>query len=303
MKALYSPRSSPPFLGGVVSPLYVPVDRLLGGYPLLQVLIALAFLMAMAFMMVNINNRYNFIRIRTMLPAPLFILMISGFTGMHILHPVWFGALFLLLAVHRLFSAFDKLKPYSAAFDTGFLLGLAILFHFNLYILFFPFLIGMGILSRETGWREIVLVLTGFLLPSVFVVSYAFISDQMQELFAVYEILLFSESKLFMTNSSFWLYVSFLMLLTLLGTIHIIRQYDSKKISTRKFFIVFFLIFVFSVGGVVFIPAISVEMLLIAAIPLSFLTADFFVFMRSRLWGELLFSLFFLIVIVMQFLS
>ncbi|MFW5823018.1 MAG: DUF6427 family protein, partial [Tangfeifania sp.] len=91
--------------------------------------------------------------------------------------------------------------------------------------------------------------------------------------------------------------------ITLLGSIKIIQQYDSKKVSTRKFFTVFFLLFITSLAGFTFVPATSQEMLVITAIPVTFLVSNFFVFLKSRFWGELLFSLLLIIVITLQVLA
>ena len=303
LKSLVSPQTYPFYPEESENLLFKPVYSLLAGLPLMQVVLALFFFLLLAIQMMQINNRYNFLRRRTMLPAPLFIVMASGFTGLQTLHPVWFGALFVLLAILRLFSAFDNTRCYSAAFDTGFFLAIGSLFYFNLIVLFPAFFLGIGILTRETRWREFAVYLTGFLLPFLFAFSYLFFTGTTGAYLNTLEMNIMTINNHFSDNLPQKIYAAFLVFITFLGSADIVRNYDTKKVSTRKFFTVFFLIFVFSLAGLVFIPASSYEMLVITIIPLTFLSSNFFVFMKKRFWGELWFALLFIFAIAMQFLN
>jgi hypothetical protein len=55
--------------------------------------------------------------------------------------------------------------------------------------------------------------------------------------------------------------------------------------------------------SLILIPSTSLEIFVIAAIPVTFLLANFFVFLKSRFWGEFLFSLLLIAVVVMEFLA
>lgn len=303
LESLINPEIYSFYHGETQNILYKPVDNLFKDAALLQSIASLVILLALALIVLQINNRYSFIRVRTMLPAPLFIIMISGLIELHTLHPVYFAAFFVLIAIHRFFSAFDKAKPYSAVFDAGLSLGVAALFYFNIVVLFPAFLFGIPILARETRWREFVIVLLGFLLPFIFALSYAFVANQLLEVLKIFEINTLSPNNHFKANVPLQVYLGFLIILTLLGSIKIIQQYDTKKVSTRKFFTVFFLLFVTSLASFTFVPATSQEMLVITAIPVTFLVANFFVFLKSRFWGELLFALLLIIVIILQVLA
>ena len=105
----------------------------------------------------------------------------------------------------------------------------------------------------------------------------------------------------FRSNIPFYILLSFLVLLTLTGSIKIVQQYDSKKISTRKFFSFFFTIFILSLLSIDFVPGTSQEIVVVIAIPITYLISNLFVFMKSRFWSELLFLLLLGIVIFMQF--
>ncbi len=303
LRDFISPGSYAFFPGEYSNILYAPLHNLLKDYPLVQILFMLLLLIGMALVLIQMNNKFNIIRIRTMLPAPLFILLVSGFTGIHAMHPVYFAAFFVLLSVYRLFSAFDEVQPYSPAFDSGFFLGLASLFYLSSAILFPAILIGVGILSRETKWREFVVSFLGFLLPFIFAFSYVFIFDDISEFLNVLEANVFTRAENFDINQPVVGYVGLLLILIFMGSIKILRQYDTKKVSTRKFFIILFLIFLFSMLGFLLVPATSSEMFVIAAIPTTFLLSNFFVFLKSRFWGEFWFSLLVIAVLVMEILA
>ncbi|HYQ58100.1 MAG TPA: DUF6427 family protein [Draconibacterium sp.] len=277
--------------------LYQPMD----GKPLVQVISGIILVIVLSYLMQLVNDRFMFIRIKSKLPALLFVIIIGGFVPMHTLHPVYFGAIFMLLAIYRLFTIFDKKRPYSPVFDVGFLLGIGTLFYFNLMVLIPAFIVGVVLLGREIGWRELVILLLGVLLPFLFAVSYTVLADRFFELVVTFEKNIITPVNHFRKNIPLHIFVGVLILYTITGSIGMFSQYDSKKISSRKYFIVFFWIFIFSLVGFTFIPVTSQEMLVITAIPVTYLVANYFVFMKSRFWSELLFILLLVIVVSMQF--
>jgi hypothetical protein len=303
LKSLLNPEVYPFYRGETENLFYRPVAQLLQNSAFLQSLIALLLLILMAFLVLQINNRYSFIRVRTMLPAPLFVIFIGGFTQLHTLHPVYFATVFYLIAVFRFFSTFGKVKPYTALFDTGIWLGVASLFYFNAIILLPAFLIGTGILTRETRWREFVILITGFIVPFILTFGLAFYTNHFLELLETFELNIVTPNSYLKNNIPLQAFLGVLIFLTFLGSIKILQQYNTKKVSTRKFFTVFFFLFLFSLLSYIFVPATSQEMLMIIAIPATFQISNFFVFLKSRFWSELLFSLLLVIVIALQFLS
>lgn len=270
-------------------------------YPLWQNVTALLLFLFIAFEILQISNRYTFIRIRTMLPATLFVLIAGGLTGLHFLHPVYFGVVFLLIAIYRLFSAYDQSTPFSAAFDTGFFLGISVLFYMNLIVLLPAFLLGIGILSRETGWREFIILITGFILPLIFTASIAWLTGNVIELHDIIWLILINPKEYLNPGLHLYIFAGFLALLTILGSARIISLYDKVKASTRRFFIVFFLIFVSSLVSIIANPGTIQEMMLVTVIPVTFLISNYFAFLKHRFWGDFLFLLLAAIAAAMQF--
>lgn len=303
LKSLIFPRIYSFYTGETDTFLYAPIHNLLNNFPLLQIAVILVLLIVMALVLIQMNNIYNVIRVRTMLLAPLYILIVSGFSDLQVMHPVYFAAFFLVFALYRLFKAFDEISPYSPVFDAGFFLGTAALFYTNTIVLFPAFLASVGILSRETKWREFVVLSIGFFLPFVFAGSYAFVSDQFTDFLHIFELNLTTPVNRLKLNFFGLIYPGFLLILFFLGTIKILQQYDTKKVSSRKFYIVFFLVFLSAVLSVFLVPAASAEVFVLCAVPLTFLLSNFFIFLKGRFWGEFWFTLLFILVVTLQFLT
>jgi len=73
-----------------------------------------------------------------------------------------------------------------------------------------------------------------------------------------------------------------------------------KKIKARKTFTELIWTLVISFAVYFILPSASVELILIAAIPLSYITTHYFIFNRNRILSEIFFADLFLIVVVMQ---
>jgi hypothetical protein len=275
-------------------------NEITDGLDFVRVLISLVFVVFIGVAIQVVNDRFSFIYIRTKLPASLFVIIVSGFTQLHTLFPVFPATLFLLFALFNLFGTFEKPKPYDNIFNTGLFLGIGTLFYLNLLILLPAFIIGIVILSHESNWRYYAILLIGYVLPAIFTLSYAFISDRVPELFLSVTTGFSNPANYFHTNIPLYVFFSFLILLTLTGSIKIMQQYDSKKVSTRKYFTIFLIIFILSLISFILFPGTSQEMLIIAAVPVTYLISNLFVFMKSKFWSEFLFLLLIGIVIFMQ---
>ena len=280
--------------------LFYPIHNLLENSALANVIVSLVLVLTLAVFIQQINNQYSIIRERNKLPALIFIIMVGGLMGVHTLHPVFFAGIFLTFAIYRLFSAFDQTKPYSASFDSGFLLGIGSLFYFNLLILLPAFILGIGILGREIRWRVFVIQFIGVLLPFIFGLSISVFTDSFFEIIKVFEQNIMVPNNYLKANFILQAYIGCLTLLTIIGGIILIQHYDTKKISARKFFAVFFLIFVFSVVGFIFVPATSQEMLIIIFIPVSYLFSNLITDFKRRFWSNLIFLFLFAIVVFVQ---
>lgn len=281
--------------------LYQPINLALSNNPFASHVLALIFIILIAFLILKLNVQYAFIRTKTFLPSSLFIIITSGIPDIHAMHPVYPAALFLILAIDRIFSSFDKEVIHSNAFDSGIFLSIGSLFYLNL-VFFFPILwIGFIIVKPNVNWREYILTTLGFILPWLAALAYYLISGRTDELLHTLETNITSHQIFLRENLSIQIYIGYLVLLTVLGSISLLAQYDVKKISSRKYFKVFFWIFLISCVLIIADPAVSQEIIIILTIPLTYLISNYLVFMKRQIWGEVFLYILIAGVIYLQF--
>lgn len=168
--------STPPFAAWTAALLEMCFGRHLPGWN--AVGFVLLFLQAAVFGWILIVHRaYNE---NTYLPALVFaILGVSSFDLVRF-SPELFGSLLLLLALHQLFNEIEfRQQAEDVVLRAGFLLGLATLVVFSYWVFFFFAWIALLLYAGLT-FRKSVLLLTGFLLPHLVLVTVYFLLDQTQ---------------------------------------------------------------------------------------------------------------------------
>lgn len=301
VKSFMSPAAFPFYAGEDMMLLYQPIAWLVGKNILLSHITALFFTILLAFLILKLNIQYAFIKSRTLLPPAIFILISSGMPALHAMHPVYPAALFLILAIDRIFNSFDKEIIHSNAFDAGIFLALGSLFYLNLIFLFPILWFGFIIIKPKVNWREYILSTLGFLLPWLGAFVYYMIAGQQDKLWYTLQMNLTSHQSFIKDNLAIQILVAYLFILTLLGSFFLLSQYDDKRISSRKFFKVFFWVFLISIILIAASPAVSQEIIIIISIPLTYLISNYFIFMKRQFWGELFLYLLIFAIVLLQF--
>ncbi len=213
------PEFFPFFEGENQMPLYKPLFFLLSESAFVNNLLSMVFVILFSFLIVRMNAVYSLIQLRTFLPANIFILIVSGILMLHTLHPVYFGALFLLFTLNRIFSSYDNKSIHSIAIDSGVLIGVGSLFYFNL-VFYFPLIwISFLLIHKSPNWRDFVLSLIGLLLPWFFTFTYFYFTDTTDELGLIIQQNLFTENYFLRGNRNMQVYIGFLIFFTLLGSV------------------------------------------------------------------------------------
>jgi hypothetical protein len=92
-------------------------------------------------------------------------------------------------------------------------------------------------------------------------------------------------------------------LIVIVSTGFLIIRMGSKKIKSRKTFSLLLWSFLISVVLFYFVPSVSVEIVWIAGIPACYLLAHYFIFEKKKIFAEIVFTLFFLLVLLIQALN
>jgi len=89
-------------------------------------------------------------------------------------------------------------------------------------------------------------------------------------------------------------------LIILVSLIHLFSLLNNKKIKSRKTFNLLIWTLVLSFVVYFALPSASVDLILLAGIPISYILAHYFIFSRKKLLPEIFFAVLFLIIVFMQ---
>ena len=147
---------------------------------------------------------------------------------------------------------------------------------------------------RPGYWREWVYTIIGFSTPYLFLYSYYYLADKdfslQSKTLLDYLYLHYSPG---VASTSYRLFLVYLAVLVLIAGLSMTRFYSAKKILARRTFMLLLWWVFISIGVFLFLPSVSTEILIMAAVPISYLLAHFFMYVKTKLWiQELLFDLF-----------
>jgi hypothetical protein len=301
LNALLHPGNSPDVLYETdPMPLYGLLKILINNSNLAGVIISSLVVSLMAFLLVNFNTNIFFINERTFLPGLIYILLGGLFPGCQLLNPVLPASVFLMLAIIRIMDGYHKTGTAYNYFDAGILISTGSLFYANL--IWFGLLVIIGVALLRTGYiKEIVISVFGLLTPYVLTFGLYYVTGK--DVLALIKLIgsnLFVKSTLFPVKSLTIAALIFTGACLLMSMIQLINHMNSKKIKSRKTFSLLIWAFLISVTAFFVLPSVSFEIEWLAGIPASYFLTHYFVFARKKLVPEILFSLLFLFVVLVQ---
>lgn len=264
------------------------------------ILLNYALVMLISFILLQINARFAFVKERTFLPGFIFILIIYAIPDLRVIQPAFISGVFIVLSILSIFSSFDKRSAIRPAFDAGLLIGLSGIFYIlsNFFIILIP--IGIFILRNKLNWRETIAPFVGLSIPWIFTLSYYFIIDKTDHLFTLIQNSFIPKDKGFIEALPIQVYIIFLMLLLTVSSIFILRQFGLKNISIRRYFKVLFLYYI-TAFLLMFLPPVSVEILVFMTIPLTFLLTNYLIFAKRKFWAEIFLTILLIFAFALQF--
>jgi hypothetical protein len=284
-------------------PLYGVLSSLTGTNPLPGVIYSLILVSLMSFLIVNLNSSLFFIHKRTFLPALIYILLSGLFTEYQLMNPAIFSAMFLMLAIKRIMDAYRVQGISYSFFDAGLLIGTGSLIYANL--IWFGSLIIIGIALLRTGnIKEILISVIGLATPYILTFGvYYVLGRDLRDLLSVILYNLFGKQTDYVFTRLMILAIIFIGFSTLVSIVYLLMEMNKKKIQARKTFSLLIWLFIISIAVYFLLPSVSVEIVWITGIPISYFLAHYFEFFRKKLVTEIIFSLFFLLIILIQIFS
>lgn len=283
-------------------PLYYYIIHLISDKIFTVRIISLILVLLLSIQLNRLNTKFFILEFRSYLPSFIFILGCS-ILPLQNLPGILFAGLCFLLAINRIFSTYRNDNAWMNFFDAGLLISIGGFFYNKL--LFFIILIWISMLIlRPFRGREWIVSLIGFLLPFLFAASYFYLfEDNLQ-----YKILLFINDLFSFEYSNikgltFYIYCGFLFFLTIFSSIHIINNLQKRKVSIRKYFQLFFWIFVIVNILLLLGEYNNQELFLIVMIPLSYIISSYILSIKSIFWTEIIMTIYVGIIILIQLVN
>jgi hypothetical protein len=264
--------------------------------------VAISFLMAaiISFLLVNFNTTSFFINERTYLPALFYILVGGFFPEYQSLNPALPASIFLMLAIIRIIDGYRKAGIANNFFDAGILISTGSLFYASL--IWFGLVIIVGIvLIRTLSISEIILVLLGLLTPYFIAFGIYYVTGK-----DIGALMALITGNLFLRTEGYFFPVltiiglGFAAIIIVVSMVFLFTHLNSKKIKSRKTFSLLIWAFLISLAVYFIMPSVSVEMIWITALPVSYFLTNYFLFIRKKLIPEIFLSVLFLLILLVQ---
>ena len=187
-----------------------------------------------------------------------------------------------MLAIRRIVDAYQIPGTAYSFFDAGILIGTGSLFYANL--IWFGLLVIIGIALLRTGnIKEIVISVIGLVTPYILTFGiYYLLGKDLKDLLSLLEYNLFGKQTGFSFTPLTAVALTLAGLSTLVSIVYLFRLMNTKKIKSRKTFSLLLWLFFISIGVYFIVPSVSVEIVWIAGIPVSYFWTHYFVFIKKE---------------------
>jgi hypothetical protein len=283
-------------------PLYGLLKLVVGNNPVAGVVFSFLMVSLMAFLLVNFNTTAVFISERTFLPALIYILAGGLFPQYQLLNPVLPSSLFLMLAIIKIVDGYHKQGIAYNFFDAGILISTGSLFYANL--IWFGILVIIGIaLLRSGSIMEIALSIIGLMTPYLIAFGFYYITGNgIKSLFYLIKDNLFGKSADYQFSTLTLVTLIIISLIIIISVSYLAMLMNTRKIKSRKTFSLLLWVFFISLGICIIVPSVSVEIVWLISIPVSYFLTHYFVFAKKKLVPEILFSVLFILILLLKIL-
>ena len=284
----------------ILMPAYSLLVSLLGSNALPSVILAFILLLVQAFLFNYILIKAELVPKNTLIPAMVFIILLSHSSSLLHLHPALIASLFLIIILYNIFGVYTEADAYTKIFNSGFLIAIASFFYFPVF--YFIFFIWLSfIVFRLYKWRDWLIPFTGLLTPYIFLFTYFLWSDQLilaldtynsyYSSFAYYP--LYNEFSIFE-----WAITSLIILFFLWSFLWLLKDVQEKAITIRKRYWTIFWLLLVTLVTYMGSGSLAKSHLAIIALPVSIFITFGLSYVKRKFWFELLLGLLALLIII-----
>lgn len=261
------------------------------------ILVSIAFVIVLlqSIFIILFTNSHKLSGDRTLYAGVFYVLLASISTSFLGLTPALMGNTFLLLALSNFFDIYKNKEPGGKHFNAGFWLAIAALFYGSMFLFFFFGILAIN-LMRAFNIKEMLQMISGYLVPFIFLFTYYYAIGDVSESYWAYLISSFGIINIRETPYLDLITLSILALL-ILATIFKYNVFvDKQSMKNRKNITLLFLFIIFAIGSASIQAGVGMEHFIILAIPLSILISIVFAKISKRVWAETWHLLLFLII-------
>ncbi|TVQ42409.1 MAG: hypothetical protein EA362_13245 [Saprospirales bacterium] len=220
-------------------------------------------------------------------PGLIFILLTSFFPAFQILSGLIIGQFFLILALYNLFDIYNRHKDNGYLFNCALWLALASLIYFP-FIIFIPVMIIGGFVLKSLRMVDFLLMINGFIVPYFLTGTYFYLKGDLVGFISSY-----LKPEFGLQFPIFPLTVELLIpLMLIVASILIVllnfQYYTSRKglRAKKNIDIIYWLLLFYGISIVLF-PEISLQHMVLIAVPLAFLLQDSLLRIENPLTAEI----------------
>ena len=273
------------------------------GLDIIRKIIAFILLIINALWLTRINTKFILIKARTYLPAFFFGFICSSLVFMQDLNPALFAVTLFIPAVERMFDSYKEEELSYKYFEAALLISLSTMFYSRAAFFMIIVWIALSIL-RAPNWRDWALTVAGFILPYIFLVFLLYFTDKnIPDYFSKIATNFRITRGMEFLNLYYIIFFLFILFLIGISSLQMIRIYQGMKIYARAYYKVLFWVFIFTLIFISLFYNQSAELLYFLAVPISYILTFYFYSLKLNWIGEILFSLFFGMVIFVVILN
>ena len=265
-----------------------PFDLVFSHHWVSPVFVFLIGLLVPAFNALGINNliyEKNIIRKDNLVLGFVFLLLCTPFVNTV---TEWIISFFLLFFLNSILETYQKEYPFAQVFNASIIVSIFSFISPNLLFLMLLIVIS-GINYSNLNWRNVCLSCIGFFLPYFFYFIYTFLFDRafIFPTFETIQLIRFPVINELKIPMLIWL--SILLIISLLSFIELFKWLYKKSIRSRKSFLIISFYFLLSVLLIIFGGLKSWYFLMT---PLCVIIGNYFTYTKNRKIGNFLFLLF-----------
>lgn len=263
-----------PAVPGMESPLAYLLATWLTGWPVAASLAAFLLVLAEALILNHILIRHELVPKNTLVPAALFLVLMSQLPSLQGLHPLLPAAFFIILALGSIFNTYGQPDPTGNVFSAAFLLALASLFHFASIFLLLILILSMMLFGTFSA-RIVMVSLAGFAGVYLYLFLYHLLNDTYMtqwELYAAW----FSDAgimKPFKVCPLQMIAWGWIGLLLLLSAFRSYSRMQAWNISVRKKVLLLIWFVLISIASLVYEAEYDMAALTMAVVPAAAIIA------------------------------